>query len=103
MNLSEDLGNLAASLELTSEKDIIYFPIPFKETETTVALKGIEALVATALARLKNGDQSRKIDINLGQATCYLFQTCLSTIDGLGSMYDAGVKAKLKDTTPLLL
>ncbi|KFY18622.1 hypothetical protein V491_04745 [Pseudogymnoascus sp. VKM F-3775] len=97
LNLPGGLESLAKNVEFTSERDMIYFPIPFKETETTAALKGVEALVASALADLKYGKQSRKIEIDLEQTTCFLFQTYLSTIDGMGK-YDAGIKAKLKNT-----
>ncbi|KFY28032.1 hypothetical protein V493_03128, partial [Pseudogymnoascus sp. VKM F-4281 (FW-2241)] len=97
LNLPGDLESLAKNIEFTSERDMIYFPIPFKETETTAALKGVEALVASALADLKYGKQARKIEIDLEQTTCFLFQTYLSTIDGMGK-YDAGIKAKLKNT-----
>lgn len=101
LNLPGDVESLARNVEFTSDRDMIYFPIPFKETETTAALKGIEALVASALADLKYGKQARKIEIDLEQTTCFLFQTYLSTIDGMGK-YDAGIKAKLKskETTP---
>lgn len=95
LNLPGGLESLAKNVEFTSERDMIYFPIPFKETETTAALKGVEALVASALADLKYGKQARKIEIDLEQTTCFLFQTYLSTIDGMGK-YDAGIKAKLK-------
>jgi hypothetical protein len=95
LNLPGTAVALAKNVKFITEKNTIYFPIPFKETETTSALKGVEALVATALANLKYGESSRKIEINLEQTTCFLFQTYLSTIDGLGK-YDAGVKAKLK-------
>lgn len=101
LNLPGDLESLAKNVEFTSDRDMIYFPIPFKETETTAALKGVEALVASALADLKYGKQARKIEVDLEQTTCFLFQTYLSTIDGMGK-YDAGIKAKLKSkkTTP---
>lgn len=101
LNLPRSARALTKNVKFTSEKNTIYFPIPFKETETTSALKGIEALVATALANLKYGESSRKIEINLEQATCFLFQTYLSTIDGLGK-YDAGIKAKLKGDPQLV-
>jgi hypothetical protein len=101
LNLPHSVEKLAKNVEFTSKKDTIYFPIPFKETETAAALKGLEALVATALANLKYGERSRKIEINLEQTTCFLFQTYLSTIDGLGK-YDAGIKAKLKGNLPLV-
>ena len=95
LNLPWNLEEMKEDVEFTSEKDTIYFPIPFKETETTAALRGIEALVANSLADLKYGAKRRKIEINLEKTTCFLFQTYLSTIDGLGK-YDPGVKTKLK-------
>lgn len=101
LNLPKSARSLAKNVKFTSEKNTIYFPIPFKETETTSALKGVEALVATALANLKYGESSRKIEINLEQTTCFLFQTYLSTIDGLGK-YDVGIKAKLKGDPQLV-
>lgn len=102
LNLPKNARELAKNVSFSSEKDAIYFPIPFKETETTAALKAIEALVATSLADLKYGESIRRIEINLEQTTCFLFQTYLSTIDGLGK-YDPGVKAKLKgDLRPIL-
>ncbi|KAK4986750.1 hypothetical protein LTR66_007783 [Elasticomyces elasticus] len=97
LNLPRSVGALAKNVKFISEKNMIYFPIPFKETETAAALKGVEALVATALANLKYGESSHKIEINLEHTTCFLFQTYLSTLDGLGK-YDADIKAKLKDT-----
>lgn len=99
LSLPEDTTSLMKNVEFTSERDMIYFPIPFKETETAAALKGIEALVATSLASLKYGEQQRRIKIDLEQTTCFLFQTYLSTIDGLGK-YDAGTRTKLKSETP---
>ncbi|PGH20102.1 hypothetical protein AJ80_03670 [Polytolypa hystricis UAMH7299] len=97
LSLPADLDDLAQNVTFSSEKDEIYFPIPFKETETTAALKGLEAVVAAALANLKYGEKQRKINICLEQATCFLFQTYLSSLDGMGK-YDQGIKARLKDT-----
>lgn len=102
LNLPTELNELAKNLQFTSEHDTIYFPIPFKETETVAALKGIEALVAAALANLKYGQQKRKVEINLEQTTCFLFQTYLSSIDGLGK-YDPGIKPKLKSESTLFI
>ncbi|KMP01235.1 CAIB/BAIF family protein enzyme [Coccidioides immitis RMSCC 2394] len=87
--LPSDTEAIAKDVVFTSEKDTVYFPIPLKETETSSALKGIEALVAASLANLKYGTRARKIDINLEHATCFLFQAYVSTIDGLGK-YDEG-------------
>ncbi|KAB5540451.1 CAIB/BAIF family protein [Coniochaeta sp. 2T2.1] len=97
LQLPEDVEGKVQSLEFTTEKDQPYFPIPFKETETSAALKAVEALVASSIADLRFGKRQRHIEINLEQTTCFLFQTYLSTIDGLGK-YSPGVKSKLKDT-----
>ncbi|KAH8587900.1 CAIB/BAIF family protein [Bisporella sp. PMI_857] len=97
LHLPRNLAELMKSIEFTSQYDTIYFPIPFKETETVAALKGLEALVVVALANLKYGERTRKVEVNLERTTCFLFQTYLSTIGGLGK-YDVGVKARLKDT-----
>ena len=97
LRLPEDIESKLNDLTFTTSHDRVYFPIPFKETETTAALKAIEALVASSIADLKFGKQKRAIEINLEQTTCFLFQTYLSTIDGLGK-YSEGVKLKLKDT-----
>lgn len=85
-------------VRIESDHDQIYFPIPFKESETAVALKAIEGAVASSLADLKYGKSDRLIHVNLERATCFLFQAYLATIDGLGKL-DKGVKAKLKGIT----
>ena len=95
LHLPEDVTSKLKNLEFTTEKNQVYFPIPFKETETTAALKAIEGLVASCIADLRFGKTQRQIEINLEQTTCFLFQTYLSTIDGLGK-YSPGVKSKLK-------
>lgn len=93
--LPEDVKDKLKTLEFTTDKDQVYFPIPFKETETSAALKAVEALAASSIADLRFGKRQRHIDINLEQTTCFLFQTYLSTIDGLGK-YSPGVKSKLR-------
>jgi hypothetical protein len=95
LQLPEDIDEKVANVTFTADRDEVVFPIPFKETETTAALKAIEALVASSIADLRYGKQKRDIEINLEQTTCFLFQTYLSSIDGLGK-YDEGVKAKLR-------
>ncbi|OIW22878.1 CAIB/BAIF family protein [Coniochaeta ligniaria NRRL 30616] len=97
LQLPEDLEDKVKNLEFTTDKDQLYFPIPVKETETTAALKAVEGLVASCIADLRFGKKQRRVEINLEATTCFLFQTYLSKIDGLGK-YSPGVKAKLKDT-----
>ena len=70
-------------LEFTANQDQPYFPIAFKETESTAALKAIEAMLASSIADLRFGKKRRNIEINLEATTCFLFQTYLATVDGL--------------------
>src|SRR5689334_48320 len=85
-------------IQLTSEQETIYFPIPFKETETTAALKALEASLASQLARLRYGPTfSGKVQIKLEKVAGFLFSTYLATIDGF-SKFDSEAKKRLKDT-----
>jgi hypothetical protein len=73
----------------------IYFPCPFKETEATVALKSIEACAVAAIANLRYGEKSRKIEVNLERTATFLFSTYIATIAGKGKQ-DPEAKSKLK-------
>ena len=84
-----------SNVSFASSGRSIYFPVPFKETETAAALKAFEASAVSALADLKYGPQDRKITINLDRTTRFLFQAYLATVDGLGKL-DKGVQSKLK-------
>ncbi|KAJ6003358.1 hypothetical protein N7451_005905 [Penicillium sp. IBT 35674x] len=77
----------------------IYFPIPFKETETLAALKGVEGSVAAALADLRFGatEQPRSVQVSLEAATAFGCQAYMAKIAGLSKL-DPHVKSKLKDT-----
>lgn len=90
--------DLKARASFTAERDAPYFPIPFKETETTAALKAVEGSVAGLLADLKTGAAeatSRKVVINLEKTTAFLCQAYLAKVGGLGKL-DPKVKALLK-------
>ena len=81
---------------LTPNDETAYFPIPFKEVETTSALKAIEASIAAQLAALRYGDTTpRKIDIKLEKVACFLFQSYLATVGGYGKL-DPRAKAMIK-------
>lgn len=82
-----------------STTDTIYFPIPFKETETLAALKGVEGLVASEIANLRYGEKSRKRDVkvSLEAATYFGCQAYMAKVAGLGKL-DPGVRSKLKGT-----
>ncbi|KAJ5083298.1 hypothetical protein N7456_012725 [Penicillium angulare] len=86
-------------VSFSSSHNEIYFPIPFKETETLAALKGIEGSVASAIADLRfgRGAQPRSVQVSLEGATAFGCQAYMAKIDGLSKL-DPNVKARLKDT-----
>lgn len=70
-----------------STRNLPYFPIPLKETETAAALKAIEGAVASCLVDLREGSsKDRAISIDLEKTTAFLFQTYLSTVGGYGKL-----------------
>lgn len=86
-----------SKIHFTADRDQPYFPIPFKETETTAALKAIEGTVASLLA--ETGDdgsaQGATVHVNLEKTTAFLFQTYLARVGGLGKL-DKKVRELLK-------
>jgi hypothetical protein len=82
-------------VSFSSSHNEIYFPIPFKETETLAALKGIEGSVAAAIADLRFGAQPRDVQVSLEGATAFGCQAYMAKIDGLSKL-DPNVKSKLK-------
>jgi hypothetical protein len=94
--LPESVRRRAQKVTFNAQRDLPYFAIPFKETETTAALKAIEASAAAALYDLKiDQEAKRMIKIDLEKTTAFLFQAYLATVNGLGKL-DAGVKDWLK-------
>ncbi|KAE8383663.1 CoA-transferase family III domain-containing protein [Aspergillus bertholletiae] len=93
---SEVVGNKDA-VSFDSSYDEVYYPIPFKETETLAALKGIEGSVAAGIANLRYGLQKRDVKVNLERATAFACQAYMAKVDGLSKL-DPEVKKKLKDT-----
>lgn len=88
-------------INFNSDVDEVYFPIPFKETETTAALKAIEASVVAEIAALRYGDDlSRNISINLERVACFMLSSYLATVDGYGKL-DPRAKKKIKGRTTL--
>ena len=84
-------------VSFSSSHNEIYFPIPFKETETLAALKGVEGSVAAAIADLRfgRGEQSRGVRVSLEGATAFGCQAYMAKLDGLSKL-DPAVKSKLK-------
>lgn len=87
-------------VSFSSSHNEIYFPIPFKETETLAALKGVEGSVAAAIADLRfgRGEQSRGVRVSLEGATAFGCQAYMAKLDGLSKL-DPAVKSKLKGTS----
>jgi hypothetical protein len=95
LSLPASFADIKKNVVFKTDSDRVYFPIPFKETETASALKGVEGGVAGALAELKTGRHIGEIKVDLEKATSFLFQSYLATIGELGKL-DDGVRAKLK-------
>src|SRR5271163_1675780 len=74
IGLPSTFADIKHNVVFESDFDRVCFPIPFKESETASALKGLEGAVACSLADLKCGRQDRKIKVNLEKATAFLFQ-----------------------------
>ena len=105
VTLPESVDKIVRSqTTFTADHDLPYFPIPFKESETTSALKAIEAAFAVALhdlrdAALPDGQRQRprQIVISHERTTAFLFQAYLAKVGAYGKL-DAEVKQYLKDT-----
>jgi hypothetical protein len=99
LNLPQEVVTGQDAVSFYSSHDQVYFPIPFKETETLAALKGVEGSVAAAIADLRYGPaaQKRNVKINLERATAFGCQAYMAKVDGLAKN-DPEVKKKLKGT-----
>ncbi|KAM0477788.1 hypothetical protein ACHAPX_005553 [Trichoderma viride] len=95
------VASRADHVQFVAQRDQPYFPIPFKETETTAALKAVESSIASLLADTRQEDApspaQREIVINLEKTTAFLFQAYLARVGGYGKL-DKEVKSLLKDT-----
>ncbi|KAJ5772593.1 CoA-transferase family III [Penicillium odoratum] len=99
LSLPEEVLANKDRVSFSSSHNEVYFPIPFKETETLAALKGVEGSVAAALADLRFGStgEARSVEVSLEAATAFGCQAYMAKIDGLSKL-DPNVKSKLKDT-----
>lgn len=103
ISLPPEVAQRQAKVRFTAERDQPYFPIPFKETETTAALKAIEGTVAALLAETGDEGSARdaQVHVNLEKTTAFLFQAYLARVGGLGKL-DKQVKALLKGRHPYM-
>ncbi|GMF79472.1 unnamed protein product [Aspergillus oryzae] len=95
LNLPSEVVENKNAVSFDSSHDEVYYPIPFKETETLAALKGVEGSVAAAIANLRYGPQKRGVKVNLERATAFGCQAYMAKVDGLSKL-DPEVKKKLK-------
>ncbi|OJJ75835.1 hypothetical protein ASPBRDRAFT_663709 [Aspergillus brasiliensis CBS 101740] len=97
--LSLPVEILTSQVIFQSHSDTVYYPIPFKVTETLAALKGIEGALAALIADLQSvpTPHERKTTISLERATLFGFQALVAKINGY-SRSDPEVKQYLKDT-----
>lgn len=101
ISFPDQITTKQSSVKFTGSHDKPYFPIPFKETETTAALKAIEGSLAALLADEKEGKQDRKIEVNQEKTTAFLFQAYLARVGGLGKL-DKDVRKLLKGRNPAI-
>ncbi|KAJ5084625.1 CoA-transferase family III [Penicillium alfredii] len=99
LNLPPEVQASKDRVSFSTSHNEIYFPIPFKESETLAALKGVEGSVAAAIADLRfgRGASPRSVQVSLEGATAFGCQAYMAKVDGLSKL-DSAVKAKLKDT-----
>jgi hypothetical protein len=96
--LPPDVVLTSRQVHITANRDFPYFPIPFKETETTAALKAVEGCLASVLSTLRYGFASPpRVIVSLEKTTAFLFQAYLATVGGFGKL-DPEVKPLLKGT-----
>ncbi|KAI7977853.1 hypothetical protein EIK77_009393 [Talaromyces pinophilus] len=89
LNLPDAVVQNQDTVTFHSTTDSIYFPIPFKETETLAALKAVEGLVAGQIANLRFGTTSQKkrsVEISLEAATYFACQAYMAKVGGLGKL-----------------
>ena len=81
VNLPSEIADRKDLVIFKGTSDQPYYPIPFKETELTAALKAVEGCVVSALAESHN-----PIHVDLEKTTAFLCQTYLSSINGHGKL-----------------
>lgn len=95
-SLPAEVKQKRADVNFMGKRDLPYFPIPFKETETSAALKAIEGSLAALLADVREGAaKGRQITVDQEKTTAFLFQAYLARVGGLGKL-DKNVRQFLK-------
>jgi hypothetical protein len=76
-------GDLRQNVHFVGARKYPLFPVPFKETETTAALKALEGLVAVALSGARSETTKELlVKIDLDKSSAFLFSAYLATVGG---------------------
>lgn len=68
----------------SSEKgDAVLFPCPLKQQEAVGAIKGLEALIDSALADIRSGLKPEAISVDLMKVACFISSAYITTVNGL--------------------
>ncbi|KAK3296090.1 CoA-transferase family III domain-containing protein [Chaetomium fimeti] len=82
----------------TPEKgDEVYFPTPLREQEATAAIKALESCAAAAIAKVRYGTESKKIQVDADKVSAFLMSAYLTTLDGMNKP-DPRIKDRIPDT-----
>lgn len=91
--ISERIGGV--KFKSSSEKgDVVLFPCPLKQQEAVGAIKGLEGVMASALANLRPGLDSGAISVDMMKVACFISSAYITTVDGW-SKSDPEVKGLL--------
>ncbi|GAB1320643.1 hypothetical protein MFIFM68171_10853 [Madurella fahalii] len=91
---------LVRTVEISSgsgKGEAVHFPTPLKEQDAVAAIKGLEACLAAAIADLRYGMSSRKIQVDTDKVSTFLMSAYLTTLDGMGKA-DPRIREKIPDT-----
>lgn len=84
----------------TPEKgDEVYFPTPLREQEATAAIKALEACAAAAIAKIRYGTETNKIQVDPDKVSAFLMSAYLTTLDGIDKP-DPRIKGRIPGEHP---
>ena len=62
--------------------DVVLFPCPLKQQEAVGAIKGLEAIMASALAKHRYGKKPEAISVDMMKVACFISSAYITTVDG---------------------
>ncbi|MBE3049277.1 hypothetical protein IMZ48_43615 [Candidatus Bathyarchaeota archaeon] len=62
--------------------DVVLFPCPLKQQEAVGAIKGLEAIMASALAKHRYGKKPGAISVDMMKVACFISSAYITTVDG---------------------